>query len=137
MKRNLIIKNNLRIGNDMDVYSHVIYSRLTDKHGLASKTATRTFLKWAEEYDPDILWLHNIHGYYINYELLFKWIKSRPSMQIKWTLHDCGAFTGHCSHFTYIGCHKWQVDSADSKNRQLSGLSQLSTARSIPQSYYR
>ena len=99
----------MRIGNDMDVYSHVLYSRLKDKHGLASKTATKKFLKWAEEYNPDILWLHNIHGYYINYELLFQWIKSRPNMQVKWTLHDCWTFTGHCSHFTYVGCDKWKT----------------------------
>ncbi len=103
-----IKKYGIRIGNDIDVYSHLIYSRLTDKHGLSSKAATKKFLKWAEEYDPDILWLHNIHGYYINYELLFAWIKSRPQMQVKWTLHDCWAFTGHCSHFTYVGCDKWK-----------------------------
>lgn len=103
-----IKKYGVRIGNDMDVYSHVLYTRLTDKHGLASKAATKRFLKWAEDYNPDILWLHNIHGYYINYELLFAWIKSRPKMQVKWTLHDCWAFTGHCSHFTYVKCNKWQ-----------------------------
>ena len=104
-----IKKYGIRIGNDIDVYSHLIYSRLTDKHGLASKAATKKFLKWADEYDPDILWLHNIHGYYINYELLFAWIKSRPQMQVKWTLHDCWAFTGHCSYFTYVGCDKWKT----------------------------
>ena len=100
-------KYGVRIGNDVDVYYHVLYTRLTDKHGLASKVSTQNFLKWAEGYDPDILWLHNIHGYYINYEMLFDWIKSRPQMQVKWTLHDCWAFTGHCSHFTYVKCDKW------------------------------
>ena len=69
-------------------------ARLTDRHGLASKAATKRFLKWAENYNPDILWLHNIHDYYINYELLFAWIKLRPQMQVKWTLHDGWAFTG-------------------------------------------
>lgn len=99
----------VRIGTDLDVYAHVLYTRLTDKHGLASKSATRKFLKWADEYDPDILWIHNIHGYYINYELLFAWIKGRPQMQVKWTLHDCWAFTGHCAFYMYAGCSKWQL----------------------------
>lgn len=98
----------VRIGNDMDVYFHVLYTRLTDKHGLASVRATRRFLKWADDFDPDILWMHNIHDYYINYDLLFSWIKSRPKMQVKWTLHDCWAFTGHCSHFTAVDCNKWK-----------------------------
>lgn len=98
----------IRIGNYIDVYYHAVYSRLTDKHGLASKRVTRRFLKWAEEYNPDVLWLHNIHGYYINYEELFEWIKSRPQMEVKWTLHDCWAFTGHCSYYTYVKCDKWK-----------------------------
>lgn len=103
-----IKKYGVCIGTNIDVYFHALYTRLTDKHGLASKRATEAFLNWAEAYNPDILWLHNIHDYYINYELLFTWIKSRPQMQVKWTLHDCWAFTGHCSHFTYVKCDKWK-----------------------------
>ena len=99
----------VRIGNGFDVKLHALKTRFTDKHGLGSKCATKRFLKWAEEYNPDLLWLHNIHGYYINYELLFKWIKSRLHMQVKWTLHDCWAFTGHCSHFTVAKCEQWQT----------------------------
>lgn len=98
----------IRIGSSLDVYSHVAYTRLTDKHGLASKRATKEFLKWADEYNPDMIWLHNIHDYYINYELLFAWIKKRAQMKVKWTLHDCWAFTGHCSHFAYVKCDKWK-----------------------------
>ena len=101
-------KYGVRIGNDMDVYLHGIYSRVTDKHGLGSKRATRAFLKWASDFNPDMLWLHNVHGYYINYEMLFEWIKSRPDMKVNWTLHDCWTFTGHCAHFTYVKCNKWQ-----------------------------
>ena len=101
--RNLAIK----IGNVFSVFLHVFITRLFDKHGLGSKYSTKRFIKWANIFDPDVLWLHNIHGYYINYKLLFNWIKSRPSMKVKWTLHDCWAFTGHCSHFTYEKCDKW------------------------------
>lgn len=99
----------VRIGSDWDVRLHGVYTRLTDRHGFASRAATRKFLQWASEYDPDVLWLHNIHGYYINIELLFQWIKSRPNMQVKWTLHDCWAFTGHCSHFSFVKCDKWKT----------------------------
>ncbi|MBE6548881.1 MAG: glycosyltransferase [Ruminococcaceae bacterium] len=109
----------VRIGNDLDVKLHALSTRLTDRHGLGSKKATKEFLKWAEEYSPDLLWLHNIHGYYINYEMLFAWIKKHPEMEIKWTLHDCWAFTGHCSHFTFINCNQWkkQCEKCAQKNR--------------------
>ena len=100
----------IRIGTDLDVKFHAIKTRLTDKHGLGSKKATREFLAWAEKFSPDLLWLHNIHGYYINYEMLFDWIKKHPEMEVKWTLHDCWAFTGHCSHFTFVKCYKWKSE---------------------------
>lgn len=99
----------VRIGNDLDVKLHGIRTRLLDEHGFGSKRATKKFLQWAEEYDPDLVWLHNIHGYYINIEYLFEWIKTRPNMQVKWTLHDCWAFTGHCVHFSAIGCTQWET----------------------------
>ena len=83
------------IGSDFEVKLHAIQTRLFDTHGFGSKGATREFLKWAEEYKPNLLWLHNLHGYYINVEMLFDWIKKHPEMQVKWTLHDCWAFTGH------------------------------------------
>ena len=97
------------IGGAVSVALHGARTRLLDDHGFGSVAATRRFLRWAEEYDPELLWLHNLHGYYINIRLLFDWIRSRPQMQVKWTLHDCWAFTGHCSHFDFVRCDKWQT----------------------------
>ena len=99
----------VRIGSTAEVYLHILYTRLTDRHGLASRRATHAFLKWADEFGPDILWLHNVHGYYINYELLFNWIKKRPQMQVRWTLHDCWTFTGHCAFYSYARCDRWKM----------------------------
>lgn len=98
----------VRIGTRFSVGIHILMSRLFDAHGLWSRNATKEFLKWADDFNPDILLLHNIHGYYINYEMLFAWIKERPQMKVKWTLHDCWAFTGHCSYFSYVGCNQWR-----------------------------
>ena len=103
----------VRIGSDLDVKLHGIASRLLDNHGFSSAAATRRFLQWADRYDPDVLWLHNIHGYYLNIQLLFDWIKSRPNMQVKWTLHDCWSFTGHCSYFDFAGCDRWKTGCHD------------------------
>ena len=99
----------VRIGDQLNLAVHGISSMLLDRQGLASKKATERFLHWANGYDPDLLWLHVIHGYYINYEMLFAWIKSRPQMKIYWTFHDCWAFTGHCCYFTAEKCQKWKT----------------------------
>ena len=99
----------VRIGNNVDVYWHALMTRLFDDRGYWSRIATKKFLKWAEEYDPDLLWLHNLHDYFINIDMLFDWIKSRPQMEVKWTQHDCWAFTGHCSYFTMVKCEQWKT----------------------------
>lgn len=102
----------VRVGNWMSVRLHALMTRLWGDHsiGFCSWWTTRKFLKWADEYHPDLLWLHNIHGYYLNVPLLFKWIKSRPNMAVKWTLHDCSAFTGRCGYFTVSGCEQWKTE---------------------------
>lgn len=99
----------VKIGTDIDQKLHGIRTRLLDEHGFGSKKATEIFLKWADKFNPDMVWLHNIHGYFINIEMLFAWIKKRPEMQVKWTLHDCWAFTGHCSYFTMVKCEQWKT----------------------------
>lgn len=98
----------VRIGTDWNCKLHAIQTRLFDKHGFGSWYATKKFLKWAEVYKPDLVWLHNLHGYYINVEMLFKWIKKHPEIQVRWTLHDCWAFTGHCAYFTMAKCEQWK-----------------------------
>lgn len=98
----------VRIGNDLNVRFNALECRLLDNDGFTAKAQTKKFLEWANEYNPDELWLHNLHGYYVNIEFLFRWIKARPHMKVKWTLHDCWAFTGHCSHFSYEKCNKWK-----------------------------
>lgn len=98
----------VRIGSELGVRIDGVKTRLLDNAGFNSRRATKRFLKWVREYDPDIIHLHNVHGYYINVELLFNFLKDfgKP---VVWTLHDCWAFTGHCAHYTEAGCCKWQT----------------------------
>ena len=96
-----------RIGNDQEVYFHGAMSRLMDRQGFFSAHATREFIRVIEDFNPDIVHLHNVHGYYLNMKLLFEYLKG-SGRRIIWTLHDCWSFTGHCTHFEYIGCQKWQ-----------------------------
>lgn len=100
--------HSIGIGTDLDVYAHVLYTRITGKTGFASRGATEKFIKKVEEYNPDIIHLHNIHGYYINLEVLFEYFK-RWKKPVIWSLYDCWTFTGHCAHFDYAGCQKWKT----------------------------
>ena len=98
-----------RIGTNSSVRLNALKARIFDNEAFNAKKETKKFIKWANNYNPDVLWLHNLHGYYINIEMLFDWIKSRPQMEVRWTLHDCWSFTGHCAHFSIIGCEKWMT----------------------------
>lgn len=97
----------IQIGSRLDYSAHAVMTRLFDAHGLGSRRATMRLVTEIEEWKPDVIWMHNLHGYYINYELLFAWIKKHPKIKYYWTLHDCWAFTGHCAYFTMAGCSKW------------------------------
>lgn len=96
----------IKIGNKVDILFHVCITRLFDLHGLASKRATRHFIKQIEIIKPDIIHLHNIHGYYLNYKLLFSFL-AKYNKPVVWTMHDCWAATGHCPYYTIAQCVLW------------------------------
>lgn len=88
----------IKIGNKLDFYTHILKTRLFDLHGFGSKRATKKFIKKIEEYKPDIIHLHNIHGYYLNIGILFNYL-STLDIPIIWLLHDAWAISGHSAHF--------------------------------------
>ena len=97
-----------KIGNPLSVYTDGVFTRLTDKAGHYSKGATGKLIKQIKEYDPDIIHLHNLHGYYINVPMLFDYLKD-AGKPVVWTLHDCWAYTGHCCYYSMAGCEKWKT----------------------------
>lgn len=107
----------IKIGNRMDFWRHVAETRLMDRHGFASRNATRKFIAAIEKFAPDIVNIHNLHGYYINIALLFEFLKE-SNIPIVWTLHDCWPFTGHCSYFDRFNCQKWQNECHHCPNKR-------------------
>lgn len=99
----------IKIGTDWDMRIHGLQTRLFDRHGLASKSATKKLVRQIEKINPDIIHLHNIHGYYLNIEILFHFLM-QANIPVVWTLHDCWSITGHCVYFDYAGCEKWKTE---------------------------
>lgn len=98
----------ISIGNKFDVYWHGIMTRITDRHGFYSSYATKKLIEQIKEIKPDIILLHHLHGYFINIKLLFEFLR-KADIPIVWTFHDCWSFTGHCTHFDFVGCDKWKT----------------------------
>lgn len=98
----------VRICSDKSVTMHGINARLFDGSGWGSKAATVKFVNWIKEFNPDVIHLHNLHGYYLNVEVLFDYLRTYDK-RIIWTLHDCWAFTGHAAYCEWPYCTRWTI----------------------------
>ena len=94
-------------GSKAGFYLDVLQTRVDGRAGFHSHHATKLLLEKLSGIEPDVVHLHNVHGYYVNVEMLFGWLAAHENVQVRWTLHDCWAFTGHCAHFQYVGCDGW------------------------------
>ena len=107
----------VKIGTDLGVAFHGIKARMWDAVGFGSVVATKRLVEWIRQYDPDVIHLHNIHGYYINIDILFNYLRT-SGKKIIWTLHDCWSFTGHCAYFDYVRCDKWKEECKNCSQRK-------------------
>lgn len=96
----------IKIGDTLGTYLHGLNTLLTDGHGFSSKNATSRLVNQLDQIKPDLIGLHNLHGYYLNVNVLFEWI-NKNSIPLVWTLHDCWPITGHCTYFDSVNCEKW------------------------------
>lgn len=96
-----------RTGTRLNTTGHMAAHFILGKNGFSSAVATKRLLAWLDSIQPDLLHLHNLHGFYIHAGLLFEYIKARD-IPVVWTLHDCWSFTGQCAYFESAGCEKWK-----------------------------
>ena len=96
------------VGDKLSVAFHGLWTRLTDRHGLASNAATRKLIDEIKTLQPDIIHIHNVHGYFLNYKLFFEFLKELD-MPVIWTVHDSWIYTGHCYYYSSIQCDRWKT----------------------------
>lgn len=98
----------IKIGTKVDQALHLLRTRLLDQQGFGSYFATKKLIKRIKSLNPDIIHLHQMHGYYLNLKVLFKFLKkyNRP---VVWTFHDVWPMTGHCCYFNRYNCEKWKT----------------------------
>ncbi len=97
-----------RIGTPMERKLHGAARKLLDAEGYGSRCGTRKLVQEMERFQPDLVHMHNLHGCYLNLDLLFGYLK-KIDKPVVWTLHDCWPFTGHCAYFDAVGCQRWQT----------------------------
>lgn len=97
-------------GNPVSFWSHVILTTLFDAQGYGSYLATKKLIRWLREEKPDIIHLHNLHGYYLHIPTLCCYLRDEYKGKVFWTFHDCWPVTGHCAYFTAVNCNKWKSE---------------------------
>lgn len=97
-----------RYGNAVSFWLHVALNTVFDRQGFGSPLVTARLIDRLRTEAPDIIHLHNLHGYYLNLPMLFRYLHEEYKGKIFWTFHDCWPFTGHCPYFTMVNCQKWK-----------------------------
>lgn len=82
------------------VLVHAGLSRITDRSGFYSSHTTLHFIRQLEKFQPDLVHLHNLHGYYLNLPMVIDYLRE-SNIPVVWTLHDCWTYTGHCAYYHY------------------------------------
>lgn len=95
-------------GSKIESALQVLSQFVLGTNGKGSKSSTHRLIREILKYEPDVIHLHNIHGFVLNYEMLFTFLK-KYKKPIVWTLHDCFPFTGHCAYFDYCKCDRWKT----------------------------
>lgn len=95
--------------NDKYIKLQALKSRILGNYGFNSNLASKRLISYLDKIKPDIVHLHNIHGHDFNLETVFKYFKEKD-IKLIWTFHDCWAFTGYCTYFTFVQCDKWKTE---------------------------
>lgn len=98
-----------KIVTEFEYYTHNILSRITGMQGYYSASATKRLINYIKDISPDIIHLRNLHANYLNFPILFDFLKE-INIPVVLNLHDCWAFTGKCAYYTDNQCFKWKTE---------------------------
>lgn len=98
-------QNTYRFNRVPEILFSAMLSRITGLNGWFNKRATQRLIRLIKEIRPELVHLHALHGYYLNFPMLFQYLNGQ-GIPIVWTFHDCHAFVGNCGYF--FDCRKWR-----------------------------
>lgn len=97
--------NIYKFGVDLETNIHAALARVTGLNGYFSPLSTHRLLKFIEQYNPDIIHIHELHAYFVNLKPLIQFVKKRGT-NIIWTFHCEYMYTGKCGYV--YDCNQWR-----------------------------
>lgn len=104
--------NHFYIDKPSSTKIHKFFGLLFGEEFRFSNKGTNNLINFIKRVKPDIIHIHNIHGYFLNIGQLFDFFKTLDCKFV-WTLHDCWSFTGRCPHFGLTNCERWKTGCYD------------------------
>jgi len=95
----------IRFALQPEVYLHVALTRLTGLQGYGTWLSTKRLIRLIQEWKPDVIHFHNIHGYYL--DLSIAKTVDKLGIPVVWTLHDAWPLSGRCAYF--LDCERWKT----------------------------
>lgn len=95
-----------KFANNFEIYFNAFSARIFDNDGFCYSFSTNRLIKELNNFKPDIVHLHTLHGYFLNIKKLFFYL-NKNHIKIVWTMHDTRAITGHCAFFGDGNCANW------------------------------
>lgn len=96
-----------KFGLDIETYVHALLARVTGYNGYFSYFSTRRLIRFIEEFQPDVIHIHELHAYFVNIEPLINYIRQK-GIKTVCTLHCEYMYTGKCGHSHE--CEKWKTE---------------------------
>lgn len=93
-----------KFGLDWETNIHAGLARITGYNGCFSPLSTKRLIAYIEEFQPDVIHIHELHAYFVNIKPLLEYIKKRK-IKVVWTFHCEYMYTGKCG-YTY-DCKKY------------------------------
>lgn len=110
------VGNGYEMGSKFERKLHALLARINGEIGGYSYISTKKLLHYLDKLHPDVLHLHNLHGCYINVNMLLDYAANR-NIAVVVTLHDCWFYTGGCYHYTLAKCSKWKTECGNCPQR--------------------
>ena len=114
-------ENVVFFGDRYGRYFHMLCSKYLGLDGVMSNRATTKLIASLKKFQPDIVWLSGLHGYYVNWYRLIQFLKKNNI----WTVYgmvDEFAFLGKCC--SSFSCEKYKT-----------GCHHCPNLRNYPESY--
>jgi glycosyltransferase involved in cell wall biosynthesis len=88
-------------GNKLEMFIHIFLVRFLGLEGYGTYFSTKKLINYIKQEKFDLINLHNLHGYYLNFFLLFKFLKE-SNIPVIYSLHDEWPITWLPAHS--LGC---------------------------------